>query len=100
MKLTEETITDLGFNTVKSCIQDSYLLILKDEKYKEDFLPEVTYSYKAISLSLCNDKGQGEFYLFLREGFTDDRTKDEIVTITRNLQYVEDLEEFIRLTKL
>lgn len=89
-KLTEGVLLDMGFKIHFSLIQNSFDLVLANR---------VDY-HKSISLSVCNDKGQGEYYLMIREGKTNKRGDDDLVVVTRNMQYKEDLEEFIRIARL
>lgn len=89
-KLTNEILLELGFKEHFSLIQNSFDLVLID---KLDY-------FKSLSLRLCNDKGHGEYYVFMRNGESPNRWKDEIVTITCNMQYKEDLEQLIRIVNL
>jgi hypothetical protein len=100
-KITGKLLHELGFKHVPSLIQESYMLVLVDQTFTPDF-PGATnlHHFKALSLSLCNDKGKGEYYAFLREGSSPDRNKDDVITLTRNMEYEEDLRELIRLLQL
>jgi len=99
-KITIEELDKLGFIVQQSRIQDSYRLILNDVRSTCPFTHDPYYYYREISLMLCNDKGKGEYYLFLREGETSNRDQDNVTTITRNMMYVEDLTSFINICKL
>lgn len=93
-KLTEEIFLQLGFTKHQTLIQNHFNLII-EQIWCDDFL-----YYKEISCSLCNDKGLGEYYLFIREGNSNSRHEDDVVTITRKLIFKEDLEAIIKLCKL
>jgi len=97
--LTDEWFIKLGFTKVHTLIQDSYELVLIDEVYVCEFTNLTTYSYKSISASMCNDKGLGEYYLFIRQGSTNKRHQDDIVSSSRNLLYVHTLQNWIQLLK-
>lgn len=100
-KITEEVLKTLGFVFVSNLIQNSWMLILKNEKIESEMFDTKTlYNFRAISVAECNDKGLGEYYLFLREGDTDKRHEDIVISLTRNLLYEGDLREFIRLLTL
>jgi len=95
--LTHEILDAMGFRCLMQ--DNSYSIELENNHFpKSDEIPEI-YSYREISVSKCNDKGKGEWYVFLREGETFRRSEDEIVTLTRTLLYKEDLEVIVRLSK-
>lgn len=100
-KLTPEIFVQLGFNQHDTLIT-SFYLVIEDKVFHEPLRGDKAYYiYKAISCTLCNDKGNKEYYLMIREGSGDNnRFNDEIITVTRNLQYKEDLEQFINIVKL
>lgn len=99
-KLNPDIFKELNFIHRPNLIQDSYEFIIEDTVYESEFLGDSkVYHYKSMSVSWCNDKGLGEYYLFLREGSTDKRHEDEVVTLTRELLYEDDLKDFIRLIK-
>lgn len=98
-KLTPEIFQEHGFILRPNLIQDSYEFIIDDENGVCTFTNSPFFNYKAMSASWCNDKGQGEYYLFLRQGSTDKRHEDEVVTLTRELLYEQDLIDFKRLIK-
>ena len=99
--ITPEILEQHGFILRPNLIQDSYEYIIKDIVYEADGILSKTdlHEYKAMSASWCNDKGKGEYYLFLREGSTNKRHEDEVVSLTRELLYEQDLIDFKRLIK-
>ena len=100
-KITEEALVKLGFVKIPSLIQESYSLVFHDIAEDDSWIPgSMYYYYKALSLAVCNDKGKGEFYVFLREGNTENRMDDDIISITRCMLYVEDLIELIHIINL
>lgn len=100
-KITIEILENLGFILVPNLIQSSYMLILKDEsELVGPIFGDSYYDFKALSVAVCNDKGLGEYYLFIRDGSTANRAEDEVICLTRNLLYEEDLKKFIRLINL
>ena len=57
-KLTKEILlNELSFKFLPGLIQDSYHYIIEDEHFTDEDLKLESYSYKAISLAICNDKG-------------------------------------------
>lgn len=101
--LTYQDFIDLGFEyepKASFLLQDGYKLILQDKGYNSLISSSLIYIYRALSITLCNDKSNGEYYLFLIDGQSNNRQEDSIVTITRNLLYKEDLIEFIRILNL
>lgn len=94
IRINELNLLALGFIKKPNIIQDIYELVLLNNKYDN------LYSYKSIILSECNDKGKGEYYCFIKQGETDDRYEDSIVTITNNMLYIEDLKKIIDVVKL
>lgn len=100
-KITEEGLINLGFIKHLSMIQDSFSLVFHDICDDDPFIPDRKYYYhKELSLSVCNDKGKGEYYVFIREGNTEKRCDDDIITITRNMLYIEDLTKLIEVINL
>jgi len=86
--LSEEWLLKLGGKKIESVIEPSFSFVLQDEKIPDPILGGCLYKYKEISLMLCNDTGKGEYYAFIREGTTTDRQKDDIVCLTRELNFV------------
>ena len=101
-KITPDILTTkLGFVHVPNLIQDSYEYILENIDEENSFERGTRYyRYKAISLAVCNDKGKGEYYVFIREGETNKRHEDQVISITRNMLYVKDLEDLLRVLSL
>lgn len=100
-KITPDILVNqLGFIHKPNLIQDSWELILENIDEQDEFINDRYYHYKSISLSMCNDKGKGEYYVFMREGQTNETHEDHTVTITRNMLYVEDLVKFIDILRL
>jgi len=101
IKITPDILLQKGFIARPSLIQDSYELILIDTDEEDPLTPGGRYiTYKSITLTVCNDKGKGEYYVFIREGSTAQRHEDEVNTITRNMLYVDDLIKLIYILKL
>jgi len=101
IKITPDILLQKGFIERPSLIQHSYELILINTDEEDPFIPGArSITYKSISLTECNDKGKGEYYVFIREGSTGQRHEDEVITITRNMLYVDDLIKLIHIIKL
>lgn len=97
-KLTPEIIVGLGFKPAPNLIQESWTYIIKDVKLNPITpIDNTLYHYKSLSVSPCNDKGNGEYYLFMREGTTESRIQDDLVCLTSNLLYKEDLETLLNI---
>ena len=101
IKITPDILLQKGFIVRPSIIQDSYEMILEDVDDEDPWIPgKRYYYYKAVSLAECNDKGKREYYVFLRQGSSNDRNDDEVVSVTRNMLYVDDLIKLIHILKL
>ncbi len=100
--LTSQSFIDKRFQVLsQNTIFESFNLVLEDINIAPDEFDKLPcIRYRSISASVCNDKGKGEYYLFIREGETAQRHEDNVITLTRNLQYEEELDDFIRLLKL
>lgn len=89
-KITNEILLELGFEEHFSPIQNSFNLVIEGRRRQ----------YKAVSLTICNDKGNGEYYLFVRQGETAIRHEDDVIVITNNMEFKEDLEQFLKIIRL
>lgn len=96
-KVTKEFLIEKGFKLVPSIIQDSFEYIMEDVNEESDWSDERFVHYRSCSMSLCNDKGEGEYYFFLREGSTTNRHEDTISSISRSILYEEEVLDLLRL---
>ena len=85
IKLNEEILFRLGFGEFPLLRGLADHGIYGRFSSFERIIYQSEYNRKSISVTLCNDKGQGEYYVF----FKDD---DNVVTLTRNLMYVHQLQ--------
>lgn len=88
IKLTPEILEKSGFKIFTpnyNILPTSYSLDVKRfEKW-----------YTQISIAECNDKGLGEFYLFLKQGQDDNNPgQDDIISLTSELLYVHELQNY------
>jgi len=101
VKITPEILINLGFIHRPNLIQESWEYVLTDVIFPKTFESDtVGYAYRSISLAICNDKGKGEYYVFLRDGNSNIRHDDEIITITKNMIYKSELVQLLKILKL
>lgn len=56
-------------------------------------IPTHVLTFKSISVVFNNDTSEIQYYLFMREGeISQERDKDSIVTITKSLKYLHELQ--------
>jgi len=91
----ENILIDLGFKKYESIIEPSYSYKLEDINEYDDILKKQHIHYKEISLMFCNDKGKGEYYVFIREGTTNDRLEDSIITISREYRFIHQVQNLL-----
>lgn len=86
IQLNEEWLTQLGFKN-------------EGIGWRMDIF-KGKYSFREISISWCNDRALGEWYFFFRDGTPKTPGDDHIVTITRELRYVHELQNlYYAITK-
>lgn len=78
--LTPEWLEGLGFFRNDSIIT-TYNRTLSEGRF-----------FKQLSLSICDDKGMGEYYVMYRDGHTRFRNEDDVVTLTRDTRCVHQLQ--------
>ncbi len=77
-------------------IMITYSFILIDYKGYDDILKKMVYHYKEISLSKNN---KDTYYVYIREGYTDDRSDDDIITFSNNYKYVHQVQQLLSCAK-
>jgi hypothetical protein len=98
--ITGTGLIKIGLRENTHLIQVSYSYILDNYKAFDDILKKDIFHYKEISLSLCNDTGKNEYYVFIREGDTNKRHEDVIITLSRNYQYIEQVQTLINALQI
>lgn len=93
--LNKDRFLDLGFTYHENLIQDSFSYTLVDYKSFDTIVNKDMFHFKQLSLSLCNDRGKGEYYVFIREGDTDKRHEDDIITLNRNYRFVHQVQNLL-----
>lgn len=85
----------LGFTHHPNLIQDSFSYTIEDHHSHDDILNTEFYHFKQLSLALCNDHGKGEYYVFIREGYTDKRHEDDIITLNKNYRFIHQVKNLL-----
>lgn len=96
-RITREFLIEKGFIHRPSMIQESFEYVLQDTAKEDTWLGGMWHHYKSLSMSICNDKGEGEWYLFLREGDTEKRHEDNVVSLSRSIMWEHEVLDFLRL---
>ena len=78
--LTKELIAKLGFTFDRF---SGYYIELHHANHSK---------YKGISVSYNNDDHRNQYYVFYREGDSDDRCDDQIVVLRNDLMFVHELQ--------
>lgn len=87
--LTEYELYLMGFKKKEHHLVDAYVMVLSEV---ESPLNKDSIMFKEIALSFCNDKGNGEYYFFMKQGNRNDIYSDAIVTLSSNINYVHQLQ--------
>jgi hypothetical protein len=91
----DNLINLLGFTHNKSLIQESFSYTIEDHHSHDDLLNSDFYHFKQLSLSLCNDYGKNEYYVFIREGYSNRREEDDVVTLSKNYQFIHQVKNLL-----
>ena len=93
--INEDSLGLIGFKKILNLIQDSYIYVLTDSSEMDSTLKTPMFHYKALSLAWCNDLGKKEYYVFIREGTTNKRHEDDVITLSKSYQYIEQVQDLI-----
>lgn len=93
--LSKEWFDKLSFKEYIG-IQISYSYVLIDYNSYDDIIHRTMYHYKEISIS----KNEIDtWYVFIREGYSNDRTEDEIIMFSNNYKYVHQVQQLLKCAK-
>lgn len=87
--LTEEWLLKLGFEKKQHHLIDLVVKVISEVESPQD---KSSVIFKEVALSVCNDKGKGEYYFFMKQGNRNDEFDNSIVTITSDMRYVHQLQ--------
>jgi hypothetical protein len=96
IKINEQSLLEIGFVKNTSLIQDSFSYNILNHKSFCEINQKEFFHFKEVSLSICNDKGNQEYYCYVRDGYTENRLDDDVVCLSRNYQYIHQVERLIK----
>lgn len=89
-KITTDWLeNEMGFYRKPSLIQDSWAYVLYNGEFGK----------AELTLAECNDKGLGEFYVFIHEFEVPQKKPGDLVSLGRNLVEKQDLIDLLTILK-